>query len=104
MRYFLLMLLLAAANAFAGDLVMPNRDGTAQMRLLETSCSEPNILAHLKPEARAEFRNMHTVTTVDGTVRWLGCWWRAADGDIVVVLSDGASMRFPAGSFKDPSI
>lgn len=103
MRYFLLMLLLVAANAFSGDLVARNKETGAELRLLDSPCSHGETLGVLREEWRAKFRNAR-ILNGKGFIEAYGCWLKQEDDTIVVILQNGSARVFEAGAFSDPAI
>lgn len=102
MKYIVALVLLVVCTFARADLVMHNNTKSASMRLQQTTCSNAETMAILKPEWRAKFKNMR-IETNDGVVRMFGCWFQEDDA-IVVILQDGTPMRIPVESFQEATI
>lgn len=98
MRRAILCLALLAIPAMADDMVMRGLRG-AYVRLMDAPCADPNILAHIRPEHRAIFRQ--AIVAVSGeTIP--GCW-AAHSGAVLVTFTDGSDIMLEQEKFKRES-
>lgn len=94
MRYVLLCAALAAAPAFAQDLVA--RQGNDTVRLADAPCTSEQVLARIEPALRPKFRAAMAV--VEGH-SFEACWLSA--GDVAHLLyEDGDQGIVPLSDLK----
>ena len=77
-------------------------DPTGALTLLQAPCTEPTIIEHMNPQARALFK-AGTFTGGEDGIMIPTCW--AYEGGVVYVTSPalaaiGATMELPASMFK----
>ena len=103
MRHLALSLILAASPALAGDLVLKNKQTGAQLRLMDTTCSHAETMAHLKEEWRPKFKNARMLDA-KGHIQFYGCWIQHDEDTAVIFLQDGGHIGLPLAAFSDPSV
>lgn len=84
MRYFLLMLLLVAASAFADS---EFRQGADFVRLTVRPCTNDKVLALLK-EAGEDAADYHAASAEVGGVAFAGCWKPAYSKRVIMLRYD----------------
>ena len=94
MKLFILCAALAASSAFADDLVA--RQGNDSVRLAETPCTSNEVLGHLPPQVRTEFKSASA--QVEGKT-FTACW-RKAGGSAHLVYEDGDQGLIPLSDLK----
>ena len=94
MKLFILCAALAASSAFADDLVA--RQGNDSVRLAETPCTNSEVLGHVPPQVRTEFRAASA--QVEGKT-FTACW-RKSGGSAHLVYEDGDQGLIPLSDLK----
>lgn len=97
MRSLLLSLAIAAAPAFAGDLLLKNRETGAELRLNSGPCVNATVLGELKDEWAPKFKAASAI--VDGK-KFGGCWIEDA-GRAVLFFENGERFMAPLSKFSD---
>lgn len=100
MRTLLLSVVLVAASASAGNLVMHNSQTGAEIRLADSPCVNEATAAEIKDEWVPKFKAASAV--IDGKT-FAGCWLEDA-GRVVLFFENGERFLVPASKFRDPMV
>lgn len=94
MRVLLLCAALAAAPAFAGDLVA--RQGGDTVHLADAPCTSPQVLSRLEPRLQDQFKA--ATATVQG--RTFAACWRLTEAGAHLLYEDGDQGLVPLTELK----
>lgn len=100
MRLLPALILLIAAPAFAGDLVLRNKEAGVEVRLTQAPCLSPTVLDGVKAEY---LPGLHAARATLTTKVIQGCWIEYED-QAVILFENGEQLALPMAAFSDPMV
>lgn len=88
--------------AFAGELMMRNKENGAELRLYESQCSHAQTMALLNEEWRPKFKNAR-IRDPQGNILY-ACRLLVDEETVVLFVQDGSFTSLKLSDFSDPNI